>query len=47
MSRWHPARRIDDLAACDIVIEAVFEDLAVKAPRRSHTRSPAPATSAS
>lgn len=30
MSRWHPASRIDDLAACDIVIEAVFEDLAVK-----------------
>ena len=30
MSRWHGTTKLDDLADCDVVIEAVFEDLAVK-----------------
>ena len=30
MSRWHGTTRLEDLADCDIVIEAVFEDLKVK-----------------
>lgn len=30
MGRWHGTTRLDDLADCDIVIEAVFEDLQVK-----------------
>jgi 3-hydroxybutyryl-CoA dehydrogenase len=30
MARWEGTTRLDDLADCDIVIEAVFEDLAVK-----------------
>jgi 3-hydroxybutyryl-CoA dehydrogenase len=30
MSRWTGTTRIDDLAACDVIIEAVFENLKVK-----------------
>ncbi|WP_250495145.1 3-hydroxyacyl-CoA dehydrogenase family protein [Caballeronia sp. GAWG1-1] len=30
MSRWHGTTQLDDLADCDVVIEAVFEDLGVK-----------------
>ncbi|SAL03100.1 3-hydroxybutyryl-CoA dehydrogenase [Caballeronia arationis] len=30
MSRWHGTTQIDELKDCDIVIEAVFEDLRVK-----------------
>src|ERR1700732_305944 len=30
MSRWHGTTRLEDLEDCDIVIEAVFEDLRVK-----------------
>ena len=30
MARWHGTTRIEDMADCDIVIEAVFEDLKVK-----------------
>ncbi|VVE11648.1 3-hydroxyacyl-CoA dehydrogenase [Pandoraea cepalis] len=30
LSRWHGTTRLEDLADCDIVIEAVFEDLGVK-----------------
>ncbi|UDM51981.1 3-hydroxyacyl-CoA dehydrogenase family protein [Cupriavidus sp. MP-37] len=30
MSRWEGTTALDDLASCDIIIEAIFEDLAVK-----------------
>jgi len=30
MGRWHGTTQLEDLADCDIVIEAVFEDLKVK-----------------
>jgi len=30
MGRWTSTTRIEDLAACDVIIEAVFEDLEVK-----------------
>jgi 3-hydroxybutyryl-CoA dehydrogenase len=30
MSRWHGTTKLEDLADCDLVIEAVFEDLDVK-----------------
>lgn len=30
MSRWHGSTHVEDLRDCDIVIEAVFEDLQVK-----------------
>lgn len=30
MSRWHGTTNLEDLADCDVVIEAVFEDLTVK-----------------
>jgi 3-hydroxybutyryl-CoA dehydrogenase len=30
MSRWHGTTRLEDMADCDIVIEAVYEDLTVK-----------------
>lgn len=30
LSRWEDTTNLDDLASCDIVIEAIFEDLAVK-----------------
>jgi 3-hydroxybutyryl-CoA dehydrogenase len=30
MARWHGTTKLEDLADCDIVIEAVFEDLDVK-----------------
>lgn len=30
LSRWEGTTNLDDLASCDIVIEAIFEDLAVK-----------------
>ena len=30
MERWTSTTRIEDLAACDVIIEAVFEDLKVK-----------------
>ena len=30
MGRWTGTTRIEDLAACDVIIEAVFEDLKVK-----------------
>ncbi|MFB9125790.1 3-hydroxyacyl-CoA dehydrogenase family protein [Paraburkholderia dipogonis] len=30
MARWQGTTRLEDMADCDIVIEAVFEDLAVK-----------------
>jgi 3-hydroxybutyryl-CoA dehydrogenase len=30
MSRWTGTTRIDDLAACDVIVEAVFENLKVK-----------------
>ncbi|MFP6558940.1 3-hydroxyacyl-CoA dehydrogenase family protein [Paraburkholderia sp. B3] len=30
MSRWEGTTKLDDMADCDIVIEAVFEDLGVK-----------------
>ncbi|ETF01574.1 3-hydroxybutyryl-CoA dehydrogenase [Advenella kashmirensis W13003] len=30
MANWHGTTQVDDMAECDLVIEAVFEDLAVK-----------------
>jgi 3-hydroxybutyryl-CoA dehydrogenase len=30
MGRWHSTTRLEDLADCDLVIEAVFEDIKVK-----------------
>ena len=30
MARWTGTTRIEDLAACDVIIEAVFEDLKIK-----------------
>lgn len=30
LERWQNTRRLEDLSQCDVIIEAVFEDLAVK-----------------